>query len=122
MLARRSPTARAGTCSRRSAVTRSPLGMPSSAPAPGSSSGGSFLDRARTVGLVVDNKVHLPIRQQQIADTLGLSLVHTNKTLQKIREDGAIDIQEGGSARTVPGTASLFATYPVGGSFRWRSG
>ena len=26
---------------------------------------------------------------------------------------GAIDIQEGGGARTVPGTASLFATYPV---------
>ncbi len=53
-----------------------------------------LFDRARTVGLVVDNKVHLPIRQQQIADTLGLSLVHTNKTLQKIREDGAIDIQD----------------------------
>lgn len=26
---------------------------------------------------------------------------------------GAIDIQEGGSARTTPGTASLFATYPL---------
>ena len=53
-----------------------------------------LFDRARVVGLVFDNTVHLPIRQQHIADTLGLSLVHTNKTLQKIREDGAIDIHD----------------------------
>ena len=51
-------------------------------------------DRARMIGLVVDDTVHLPIRQQHIANTLGLSLVHTNKTLQKIREDGAIDIHD----------------------------
>jgi len=53
-----------------------------------------LFDRARDVGLVVDNTVSLPIRQQHIADTLGLSLVHTNKTLQKIREDGAIEIHD----------------------------
>ena len=51
-------------------------------------------DRGRHVGLVQDNTIELPIRQQHIADTLGLSLVHTNKTLQKIREDGAIEIRE----------------------------
>ena len=51
-------------------------------------------DRGRHVGLVCDNMIELPIRQQHIADTLGLSLVHTNKTLQKIREDGAIEIRE----------------------------
>ncbi len=51
-------------------------------------------DRGRHVGLVHDNAIELPIRQQHIADTLGLSLVHTNKTLQKIREDGAIEIKE----------------------------
>ena len=51
-------------------------------------------DRARHVGLVQNSKLELPIRQQHIADTLGLSLVHTNKTLQKIREDGAIEIKE----------------------------
>lgn len=53
-----------------------------------------LFDRARDVGLVRDKSVVLPLRQQHIADTLGLSLVHTNKTLQKIREDGAIDIQD----------------------------
>ena len=53
-----------------------------------------LFDRGRHVGLVKDNTLELPIRQQHIADTLGLSLVHTNKTLQKIREDGAIIIKE----------------------------
>ncbi len=53
-----------------------------------------LFDRARDVGLVKDNSVALPIRQQHIADTLGLSLVHTNKTLQKIKEDGTIEIED----------------------------
>ena len=53
-----------------------------------------LFSRARDIGLVHDNSLMLPIRQQHIADTLGLSLVHTNKTLQKIREDGAIDIHD----------------------------
>lgn len=53
-----------------------------------------LFDRAREVGLVKNSRVELPLRQQHLADTLGLSLVHTNKTLQKIREDGAIDVQD----------------------------
>ena len=53
-----------------------------------------LFDRARAVGLVVDNSVMLPVRQQHLANTLGLSLVHTNKTLQKIRENGAIEIKD----------------------------
>ena len=53
-----------------------------------------LFDRARGVGLVRDNVVELPVRQQHLADTLGLSLVHTNKTLQKIREGGAIEIKD----------------------------
>ena len=53
-----------------------------------------LFDRARDVGMVVDNTVELPIRQHHLADTLGLSLVHTNKTLQRIREDGTIIIKD----------------------------
>ena len=53
-----------------------------------------LFDRARDVGLVRDNTVELPMRQQHLADTLGLSLVHINKTLQKIREEGAIEIRD----------------------------
>lgn len=53
-----------------------------------------LFDRGRNVGLVTGNTLDLPMRQQHIADTLGLSLVHTNKTLQKIKDDGAIAISE----------------------------
>ena len=42
-------------------------------------------ERLKAVGLLVDGKVPLPFRQQDLADALGLSLVHTNKTLQALR-------------------------------------
>lgn len=40
--------------------------------------------RALTVGLGNGRRVSLPITQQHVADTLGLSIVHTNKTLRKL--------------------------------------
>lgn len=42
--------------------------------------------RAKSVGLDSGGKVFLPITQQHIADTLGLSLVHTNKTMRKLAQ------------------------------------
>ena len=42
--------------------------------------------RARTVGLNGTRAVEIPITQQHIADTLGLSLVHTNKTIRKLMD------------------------------------
>ncbi|MBX3567020.1 MAG: Crp/Fnr family transcriptional regulator [Rhizobiaceae bacterium] len=38
----------------------------------------------------------LPITQQHVADTLGLSLVHTNKTLRKLAQRGLLSWREGG--------------------------
>lgn len=38
----------------------------------------------------------LPITQQHVADTLGLSLVHTNKTLRKLAQRGFLAWREGG--------------------------
>jgi CRP-like cAMP-binding protein len=38
----------------------------------------------------------VPITQQRIANTLGLSIVHTNKTLKKLSERGLIRRQERG--------------------------
>jgi CRP/FNR family transcriptional regulator, anaerobic regulatory protein len=40
--------------------------------------------RAEQVGLVRGNKIQFPFTQQHIADTLGMSLVHTNKTLKRL--------------------------------------
>lgn len=55
--------------------------------------------RLRASGLGGDGVVPLPFRQQDLADALGLSLVHTNKTLARFRarqllhwSDGALRI------------------------------
>jgi len=44
--------------------------------------------RLQAVGLAQNGAVPMPWRQRDLADALGLSLVHTNKTLQQLRRDG----------------------------------
>lgn len=44
--------------------------------------------RGQGLGLIKGGKMPLPFRQQDLADALGLSLVHTNKTLKRFREAG----------------------------------
>ncbi len=44
--------------------------------------------RARMLGMVDNQTFVFPLTQQHIADALGLSLVHTNKTLAKLRRRG----------------------------------
>lgn len=51
--------------------------------------------RAEESGLASAQGIPLPINQQHIADALGLSLVHTNKTLRRLREAGLHDINGG---------------------------
>jgi CRP-like cAMP-binding protein len=46
--------------------------------------------RAEEVGLVKGNTVPFPFTQQHLADTLGMSLVHTNKTLKRLYAANAI--------------------------------
>jgi CRP-like cAMP-binding protein len=42
--------------------------------------------RAAAVGLDGSRLLHIPISQLHVADTLGLSIVHTNKTLRKLAD------------------------------------
>jgi len=44
--------------------------------------------RLSAVGLLRDGSVPLPFRQQDMADALGLSLVHTNKTVAQLNATG----------------------------------
>lgn len=44
--------------------------------------------RARSVGEGDDSGVNFPLNQQHIADALGLSLVHTNKSLRRLHAFG----------------------------------
>ena len=50
------------------------------------------LDR---IGLVEDGSVGFPLNQQHIADALGLSLVHTNKTLRRLAQLGLHELKNG---------------------------
>jgi len=52
-------------------------------------------DRGEALGLLKGGKMQLPYRQQDMADALGLSLVHTNKTLKKLRDKGVADWSKG---------------------------
>jgi CRP/FNR family transcriptional regulator, anaerobic regulatory protein len=52
--------------------------------------------RLKALGLSIDETaVPLPFRQQDLADALGLSLVHTNKTLRQLRERQLVRWSEG---------------------------
>jgi len=51
--------------------------------------------RAQRVGMVRDGWVEFPFNQQHIADALGLSLVHTNKTLRRLQRLGLYKIDAG---------------------------
>lgn len=42
--------------------------------------------RATSVGLATNKPLFIPITQMHVADTLGLSIVHTNKTLRKLAD------------------------------------
>lgn len=52
-------------------------------------------ERLKAAGLHKDNRVPLPFRQQDLADALGLSLVHTNKTLKALRAMGLAQWSDG---------------------------
>ena len=56
--------------------------------------------RMRAVGLALDHACEFPITQNELGDALGLSLVHVNRTLQDIRENGLI-VLKGGTLQVV---------------------
>ncbi|SNS68303.1 cAMP-binding domain of CRP or a regulatory subunit of cAMP-dependent protein kinases [[Luteovulum] sphaeroides subsp. megalophilum] len=53
-------------------------------------------ERLSAIGLAERGRVPMPWRQQDLADALGLSLVHTNKTIRRLRETGHA-LWEGGT-------------------------
>lgn len=46
--------------------------------------------RAEEVGLTEGDTIQYPFTQQHVADTLGMSLVHTNKTLKRLMASGTV--------------------------------
>ena len=58
--------------------------------------------RLRTVGLAEAGRFEMPLTQEVLADALGLSIVHVNRTLQQIRREGLVEIKGGGVALLEP--------------------
>ena len=48
--------------------------------------------RMRHVGLAEEKSFHLPLTQEELGDTMGLTPVHVNRTLQRMRNEGLIAI------------------------------
>jgi CRP-like cAMP-binding protein len=51
--------------------------------------------RMRNVGLTSDNHFDLPLTQEEIADALGLTPVHVNRVLQRMRAEDLITLKSG---------------------------
>lgn len=51
--------------------------------------------RADQLDMVINDTLEIPITQYHIADALGLSLVHTNKTLRALYREGALQFDRG---------------------------
>ncbi len=49
-----------------------------------------LLLRLRAVGLANGGQYELPVTQQELGDTMGLTNVHVNRVLQRVRGDGLI--------------------------------
>jgi len=52
-----------------------------------------LLVRLETIGLATDGRYELPLKQSELADTLGLSVVHVNRILQQLRRNGLITLK-----------------------------
>ena len=51
--------------------------------------------RLGRVGLAGDNSFAMPLTQNVLADVLGFSVVHVNRTMQQLRRDGLLDVRRG---------------------------
>jgi CRP-like cAMP-binding protein len=49
-----------------------------------------MLLRSKAVGLTHDDSFEMPLTQEELGDTMGLSVVHMNRTLQELRRSGLI--------------------------------
>ena len=61
--------------------------------------------RLQNVRLATQNSYEFPLTRAELADTLGVSVVHVNRMLQQLRADGLITLQ--GKRLTIPDVERL---------------
>ena len=52
-------------------------------------------ERLGRVGLAEDGRFAMPLTQEALADVLGFSVVHVNRTIQQLRRDRLLDVRNG---------------------------
>lgn len=67
--------------------------------------------RAAALGLAPGGRAEFPLTQQHIADAVGLSLVHTNKTMRKLYRMGLFDLADGRLSVPQPQALRRLADY-----------
>jgi CRP-like cAMP-binding protein len=71
-------------------------------------------DRLAVVGLGTERHFPLPLTQEILADALGLSIVHVNRTLQQLRRDKLIEWRSGVAVLLQRETLAKVADYRLG--------
>lgn len=69
-------------------------------------------DRLCGVGLATDTHFRMPLTQEMLADTLGLTSVHVNRTLQMMRQQQLIELEGREVTLLQPGELARMADYP----------
>ncbi|WP_309093003.1 Crp/Fnr family transcriptional regulator [Phenylobacterium sp.] len=67
--------------------------------------------RLQIAGLGDSQRFPLPLTQEMLADTLGLSIVHVNRTLQQLRRERLIELRSGVAILLQPQTLRDVAAY-----------
>jgi CRP-like cAMP-binding protein len=74
--------------------------------------------RLQLVGLGDSQRFPLQLTQEMLADALGLSIVHVNRTLQQLRRDGMIELRSGVAILLDPPALSRLSDYDSLSAFR----
>ena len=70
-----------------------------------------FHDRLSAAGRSDHDSFSLPLTQETLADALGLSVVHVNRTLQQIRRDGLLELRSGSVTLLQPDRMAVVADW-----------
>lgn len=68
-------------------------------------------DRLVTIGRVHDGIFPMPLTQEVLADAMGLSIVHVNRTLQQLRRDGLLELRSGEARLIEPELMATIADF-----------
>lgn len=70
-------------------------------------------ERLDLCGLAAGNEFPMPLTQEMLADALGLTSVHVNRTLQALRRDGAVTFSRGSVTLHNPQNLARLADRPL---------